>query len=616
MLNDGDTVTFGKSVGKGDEWVKPVVVLVQLLYAATPFNGLTVPSPSSSEKSKSSGRYGIHDSTSSEDPFSDSSDIEEIPPPQSSPTKMISGQEEPRVTTTTPAPKPLDQPLDSIEETSAYSAFKILIPAIRRLPSVKEIIRDKGAGLFDAASKPFPTLPALSFFPDSNRKEDDSNASIFNIRRRDINELRLNSRSSSPMDLGSPEPLAGVDSRQLSTPMLSPVIEYLDPSLLPLIDLPDLFPSQDFPSQDFPSQEESHSGVSEAASSSSPVVTLDDDLRPADNPEPLSAPAPAHPTTNETTENTSTASEISEMQRTLKKIEASVSKLHVSRRKYKNRFNANVSFMSNKLSEIDDKFAEVDAEYNVLCDQVEEIQHGDLPDFAKQIEDLNERIDAIIADRDNDRLKTPSPPPMPVEEIKNTVKSINDLIDEQRASHLKRQEELSKHLIDMTTAREETRRVIEQAKAILAASTTAIDASLNEELQVRSSPIFVRTTKFIQVVNKRPPQQTPVPTSLKRKRDEMDEDEGASVELVESAQVVPVDPLAGTADGETNLNVTMIDLAAQMNEDSTNAKTIDMSVGVLPPPRKKIRTIGSVVAQTATAVTIGAVITWSALAFS
>jgi hypothetical protein len=52
--------------------------------------------------------------------------------------------------------------------------------------------------------------------------------------------------------------------------------------------------------------------------------------------------------------------------------------------------------------------------------------------------------------------------------------------------------------------------------------------------------------------------------------------------------------------------------------DSTNntAKDIDMSVNVQPPPRKKIRTIGSVVAQTATAVTIGAVITWSALAFS
>ncbi len=34
------------------------------------------------------------------------------------------------------------------------------------------------------------------------------------------------------------------------------------------------------------------------------------------------------------------------------------------------------------------------------------------------------------------------------------------------------------------------------------------------------------------------------------------------------------------------------------------------------PPRKRIRSVGSVIAHTATAVTIGAVITWSALAFS
>jgi hypothetical protein len=42
LLNDGDTVTFGKAVGKGDEWVKPVVAVVQLLYAAT----LSMPLPS------------------------------------------------------------------------------------------------------------------------------------------------------------------------------------------------------------------------------------------------------------------------------------------------------------------------------------------------------------------------------------------------------------------------------------------------------------------------------------------------------------------------------------------------------------------------------------------
>jgi len=283
-----------------------------------------------------------------------------------------------------------------------------------------------------------------------------------------------------------------------------------------------------------------------------------------------------------------------EIQRTLKQIEASVSKLHVSRRKYKNRFNANVTFMSNKLSEIDDKFAEVDAEYNVLCDQVEEVQHGDLPDFARQIEDLNERIDAVITARINDRFKTaeaPLSPPVSVEEdMKISVRLVNELID---ASNLKMQEEFATHVLDMTTAREEAKQAIEQAKAILASTTTHKVASPEEGNQV---------------VNKRPPQQTPVPTSLKRKRDDMDEDEGTSVEQAES---VP-------ADDNGEADVTMIEQASVVDRaDSTNdtAKGNEISVNV-EPPRKKIRTIGSVVAQTATAVTIGAVITWSALAFS
>jgi len=149
---------------------------------------------------------------------------------------------------------------------------------------------------------------------------------------------------------------------------------------------------------------------------------------------------------------------------------------------------------------------------------------------------------------------------------------------------LKMQEEFATHVLDMTTAREEAKQAIEQAKAILASTTTHKVASPEEG------------------------NQTPVPTSLKRKRDDMDEDEGTSVEQAES---VP-------ADDNGEADVTMIEQASVVDRaDSTNdtAKGNEISVNV-EPPRKKIRTIGSVVAQTATAVTIGAVITWSALAFS
>lgn len=50
-------------------------------------------------------------------------------------------------------------------------------------------------------------------------------------------------------------------------------------------------------------------------------------------------------------------------------------------------------------------------------------------------------------------------------------------------------------------------------------------------------------------------------------------------------------------------------------EVETERKAAIMAEGVTPPPRKRAR-VAKVLAQTATAVTIGAVVTWSALAFS
>ncbi len=89
-LSDGDIITFGKSVGRNEEMVRPVVARVELRYSGpstTPIKPLVVPdiSPSTGNKSHS-GRYGLHSpSSSSDDVYSvDSdlySDIEEIPPP-------------------------------------------------------------------------------------------------------------------------------------------------------------------------------------------------------------------------------------------------------------------------------------------------------------------------------------------------------------------------------------------------------------------------------------------------------------------------------------------------------------------------------------------------------
>lgn len=104
---DGDIITFGKAVGRGEESVQPIVARVELVYAPvstnTPDESVTLRSSTPttlhvspvSPGQSSTGRYGIHvgsspfssSSSSSSDGDGDSmehdsfSDIEEIPPP-------------------------------------------------------------------------------------------------------------------------------------------------------------------------------------------------------------------------------------------------------------------------------------------------------------------------------------------------------------------------------------------------------------------------------------------------------------------------------------------------------------------------------------------------------
>ncbi|KAF8962825.1 hypothetical protein BDZ97DRAFT_1073926 [Flammula alnicola] len=131
LLADGDVITFGKSVGKGDECVRPVVVRIELLHASgstptSPFKPLIVPS-SSSPKS-SSGRYGIHTSPSPssdescESPSGIYSDIEEIPPPSSS-APQLPAPSSPSQSQSSSAPPP-----PSSAQGSLINALRSLIP--------------------------------------------------------------------------------------------------------------------------------------------------------------------------------------------------------------------------------------------------------------------------------------------------------------------------------------------------------------------------------------------------------------------------------------------------------------------------------------------------------
>jgi len=108
--------------------------------------------------------------------------------------------------------------------------------------------------------------------------------------------------------------------------------------------------------------------------------------------------------------------------------------------------------------------------------------------------------------------------------------------------------------------------------------------------------------------------ETPVLVSLKRKRDDTDENEAVD----ESENFQQSDDLEGSV-GLANQDKDMV-MDKDVSVPSTNPEVLAAGTGALQqvdaPPRKRARRIASVLAHTATAVTIGAVVTWSALAFS
>jgi len=142
--------------------------------------------------------------------------------------------------------------------------------------------------------------------------------------------------------------------------------------------------------------------------------------------------------------------------------------------------------------------------------------------------------------------------------------------------------------------------------------TEAADAS-----QVRS--FFPSVIFHGEIHHDHRPHQTPVLTSLKRKRDDTDENGDEVVEAQAEASVGVDSTMTENSGGSATANdVVMKDGAAPIPTATTD---IAAALAIRAPespsrPRKRARKFVRAMAQTATAVTIGAVVTWSALAFS
>jgi hypothetical protein len=302
-----------------------------------------------------------------------------------------------------------------------------------------------------------------------------------------------------------------------------------------------------------------------------------------------------------------------------------VSKLHNHRRKYKARFNSNVEVISGKLAQFDDRLAEVNAEYTMLFDQVDTIHHVDIPDIQTQLGGLQERVDELP-----DLFSTPDPgertpqPGLHERDVKTNIWALESLVDGMFILVDIKDLFLMYLFLEMRLLRETSQaQMAAEIEAIKVMRETAMaDIAQAQAQAAKASQVCSNTSKVLIEQRFTPSltiSQTPVLLSLKRKRDDTDENEEAD-ENENIQQAVDIADVEGSIDlANQDKDVVVVD--EDVSAPSTKPDVLEAAAGThrqldAPPPRKRTRRIGSVLAHTATAVTIGAVVTWSALAFS
>ncbi|KAF9552871.1 hypothetical protein CPC08DRAFT_754510 [Agrocybe pediades] len=648
VLADGDVVTFGKSVGKGDELVRPVVVRVELIEGPVviprinPFKPLVVPSPSTSERKAKSGRYGVgsspsssSSSSSSSDEFQSSksgiySDIEEVsPPPEPSPMPALAPSELESAAVNdeshdghelqrTPAAPCNPVSLNSL----AFNVLRRLLPpnippsSPRRLPSLTEIVERPFAHMSsfilgpDSVHSPSQgpssarNSPLLSMFnnnachmhhlpPPPPMCFHASGHDIYDPHSHHVPAAYQASRSHSPMDLASPSPAPEVIvSRPLSIP--PPPNDIMRPddakdAALPAG--PDIVnsPVVDSPNPDFGTVVpllSNHSSMAEDLMADA-HASFEQDILPGS---PSALPV--------------TGQQWRQTQNSLAAIKTELAKLQTHRRKYKARFNSNVHVMTEKLGEFDDRLLEVNAEYLLLSNQVERIQNDDMPELNLFIESVQERVMELVDEVEKNKEKEDAEMKGVKEEmegVKEKVKSFGEVVRE------------------LEEFREQTRQRMEYELDAMREMRDSVMASLAEQMEevralkekLAQQPSLIPHAGSVLLADAVDIDKTPVRTSLKRKRDDTDENEDVDVDV-------------GSDAVDEDADVVMLESSKSKSNDNSSTTAGPESALCTPPPspsppappRKRARTVASVVAQTATAVTIGAVVTWSALAFS
>ncbi|KAH6905287.1 hypothetical protein BKA70DRAFT_1293900 [Coprinopsis sp. MPI-PUGE-AT-0042] len=281
----------------------------------------------------------------------------------------------------------------------------------------------------------------------------------------------------------------------------------------------------------------------------------------------------------------------------VEKLKDDISKLHSHRRKYRSRFNANVHTISLKLADYDKRITELTEKQDLLADKANQAPTPDTAALASQMSEVQEKL-GFVLDVDLPDLQAQ------VDNIDGELCDLTDQHDEMnemmdKATEVTRQvqneiQRLEGFLAEIEQLRQKARGQVEQAlREVQETSENAMkkiaedSAKLSEALSLQSmSP------------------------SLKRKREDSDEGDDVDDQQVNDGDLTMDDIPPVAADESVPADAVQLSV---MDETPVVISTPCLS---LHRPRKRLRRIASVFAQTAGAVTVGAVVTWSALAFA
>jgi len=538
VLADGDVITFGKSVGKNENLVRPVVARVDLLYGGQPsLKPLIVPNHhTTGEGSKfwsraTSGRYGVRipspsSVSSSDDTSSHDSDVEEIPGPRGNiqlPSIAADGS--------------LGQ---------AIKALRNILPAVHSHRESSPYRASHSPEYQPISPSYSPWTPGIASPLISPRSLDDCYNIGFDAYSNDIFEDNISddghkSRSHSPMDLSSPssEPFApSTPPPKTKEAPIEPVVIGAWPASRassPAVANPTSSAVEapgDLPHADSSSQA-ADDVLKSPATDTEAVVSHVAEKEPELEPEPVEVVASNQelvPNAEAVLVPATITEELEHVKSAVDVLKIEVAKLHVHRKRYKLRYNGSVHTMTGKLGELDERIADISEQYQALSERLDDGE----TDIQAEMEGLQRQLDALDTPMAE---PAPEPPLIERDEVKTSMQVLKDLVTE------------------MTQLRDNAKKMSEELKEM---SEAALKSMAEAQVQ----------------------------TSLKRKRSDDDED-------FHTKDDVLMEDAAGPA--ASDVKITAIDG---------------------PSPPKRARRVVSAVVQTATAITLGAVVTWSALAFS